>query len=335
MKFQPQNIQKICVIQTAFLGDVVLATSILEELHKAFPNADIYMLLRKGNENILQNHPYVKTIIWNKKENKYKELSKIIKTIKQLHFDVVINIQRYFSTGLITALSSAKYTVGFDKNPLSFLFSKKIKHDWSLHETERNHQLIKDFTGFEMANKPKIYPSEIDFENAQKYIGDKVFITLAPASVWFTKQLPVEKWLELISKISKDVKLLLVGGPGDVALCEEIKSKTNHPQIENIAGKLNLLASAALMKQAKMNYTNDSGPMHLASATDAPTRAIFCSTVPAFGFGPLSTDSKIIETNMELDCRPCGFHGHKACPKGHFLCAKTIEFPMESFFEKE
>lgn len=74
-----------------------------------------------------------------------------------------------------------------------------------------------------------------------------------------------------------------------------------------------------------MNYVNDSAPLHIASAMNAPITAVFCSTVPAFGFGPLSDHSKIIETKLMLDCRPCGLHGFKSCPKGHFKCALSIE----------
>jgi len=73
-----------------------------------------------------------------------------------------------------------------------------------------------------------------------------------------------------------------------------------------------------------MNFVNDSAPMHLASAVNAPVTAIFCSTVPSFGFGPLSEKSIVIETKEKLDCRPCGLHGFKACPKGHFKCAYSI-----------
>ncbi|MEO8414223.1 MAG: glycosyltransferase family 9 protein, partial [Ginsengibacter sp.] len=76
---------------------------------------------------------------------------------------------------------------------------------------------------------------------------------------------------------------------------------------------------------AAMNYTNDSAPLHFASAIDAPVTAIFCSTVPAFGFYPLSAKSFIVETKEILPCRPCSLHGLKACPLGHFKCAYTIE----------
>jgi heptosyltransferase-2 len=80
------------------------------------------------------------------------------------------------------------------------------------------------------------------------------------------------------------------------------------------------------MKDARRNFTNDSAPMHLASAVNAKTTAIFCSTVPDFGFGPLSDDAVVVETSKKLDCRPCGLHGLRACPEKHFDCAHSINY---------
>jgi len=74
-----------------------------------------------------------------------------------------------------------------------------------------------------------------------------------------------------------------------------------------------------------MNYVNDSAPMHLASAVNAPVTAVFCSTVPAFGFGPLSDKSFIAEKKEKLYCRPCTLHGKKSCPEQHFKCAEDIQ----------
>ncbi len=79
------------------------------------------------------------------------------------------------------------------------------------------------------------------------------------------------------------------------------------------------------MEGAAMNYVNDSAPLHIASAMNAPVTAVFCSTVPAFGFGPLRENGRVVETKEKLDCRPCGLHGYKACPKGHFRCALGID----------
>jgi ADP-heptose:LPS heptosyltransferase len=79
------------------------------------------------------------------------------------------------------------------------------------------------------------------------------------------------------------------------------------------------------MADATMNYVNDSAPLHIASAMNAPVTVVFCSTVPAFGFGPIHANGRVVEITGYLDCRPCGLHGYKACPKGHFKCALDIK----------
>ncbi|RYF57169.1 MAG: glycosyltransferase family 9 protein, partial [Cytophagaceae bacterium] len=107
--------------------------------------------------------------------------------------------------------------------------------------------------------------------------------------------------------------------------CEHIRIETESNRVVNLAGKLSLLQSAALMQGAQMNYVNDSAPMHLCSAMNAPTTAVFCSTVPGFGFGPLADNSRVAEIRELIECRPCNLHGRKACPLGHFRCATEID----------
>src|SRR5688500_13606415 len=136
---------KFLIIQTAFIGDVVLATSLVENIHAAFPGSAIDFLVRLGNESLLTAHPYIRNVlIWNKKEKKMPNLLKMLRMIRREKYDKVINVQRYAATGMLTAFSGGKERIGFDKNPLSFLFSKKITHEFKkLHETERNHLLIR------------------------------------------------------------------------------------------------------------------------------------------------------------------------------------------------
>ncbi len=317
---------KFLIIQTAFIGDVILATAVAEKLHLHFPHADIDFVLRKGNEGLLKDHPFIRTIyIWDKKQGKIKNLLSLTKNIRAAKYDHVINLHRFASSGIITGFSGAKEKVGFDKNPLSFLFTKKIKHEIGngKHETERNQQLIEHLTD-NKASKPKLYPSENNFNTVKEYKISE-YICLAPTSVWFTKQFPKEKWVELCDKLPQRYKIYLLGAPSDVEACEWIKNKSASKNIVNLSGKLNFLDSAALMKDAAMNYVNDSAPMHIASAMNAATTAIYCSTVPSFGFGPLADNAKIVETKLALECRPCGLHGHQACPLGHFKCAFSIE----------
>ena len=321
--------QKFLVIQTAFTGDVVLATGIIEKLHHSYPDARIDFLVRKGNEGLLKDHPYLnEVIVWDKTKSKLQHLWQILRKIRRVHYDTVINVQRFAATGILTAFSNAKMKIGFDKNPLSFLFTKSVKHiistaDQPLHEIDRNQSLIASFTD-KLPSKPRLYPSAADELKVEKYKGEP-YIVVAPASVWFTKQYPVEKWIEFINLVPDNLKIYILGAPGDKELGETIFKGTTNKNVYNLCGELSFLQSVALQKDAKMNFVNDSAPMHFASSVNAPVTAIYCSTLPSFGFGPLSDQSNIVEIKETLSCRPCGLHGHRACPEGHFKCAWKIE----------
>ncbi len=320
--------QKFLIIQTAFIGDVVLATPLIEKLHAFFPEAQIDFLLRKGNEQLLTGHPFIhELLIWDKKNSKKTNLFRMITRIRNNRYDRIINVQRFFATGLLTAFSGARETIGFDKNPMSFFFTTKIKHQvggqQATHETVRNLELIRFFTDGTLF-KPKLYPSPDDFHSIKILVNGR-FITISPASVWFTKQFPPEKWVTFIKNIPEGMNIYLLGGPGDLSICHFIRETSDRPEVKVLAGSLSFLQSAALMSRAVMNYVNDSAPMHFASAMNAPVTAVYCSTVPEFGFGPLSDSRHIVEINQPLYCRPCGLHGYSSCPEKHFRCALEIK----------
>ena len=345
--------QKILVVQTAFIGDVVLATALVESLHQQYPQAAIDLVVRKGNESLFNEHPFInELIVWDKKQHKYLNWLSILKKIRAKKYDVLINVQRFAATGLWTILSSANTTIGFDKNPFSFLFTHKVKHDVvalnqnisvsEVHEINRNHALTHSLGALTLV-MPKLYPTTSDYEKIKLYQAEK-YITIAPASVWFTKQFPLTAWVSFINELKFEGPIYILGGPTDKALGDKIinevisldskalnatsttpTNSTASTKIINLSGALGFLASAALQQKAVINYVNDSAPMHFCSAVNAPVVAIYCSTIPAFGFGPLSTNSFIVETQQKLSCRPCGLHGKKHCPLGHFNCAQSIE----------
>ena len=321
---------KILVIQTASIGDVILATALLEKLHEFYPSADLDFLVKKGNEQLFDSHPYLhELLVWDKKHDKRKNLRTLISKVRATRYDVVVNVQRFFSTGKIVALSKATQRFGFRKNPLSVFYTKSFPHSIGtkgkhyLHEVERNQQLIAGITDEKPAHI-RLYPSAEQYQKVSKYKTEK-YICVAPASLWFTKQFPQHKWVEFLNQLPNNLQVYLLGGKNEVPLCDELISLCPTKKLKNLAGELSLLESAAIMRDASMNYVCDSSPMHLASSVDAPTTAIFCSTIPEFGFGPKSTDSCVVQERENLSCRPCGLHGHKTCPKGNFLCAENIK----------
>jgi heptosyltransferase-2 len=315
--------QKFLIIQTAFIGDVILATAVLEKLHRFFPDSQLDILVRQGNQGLLNDHPFVEKVwVWQKQKRKYASLFQLWKAIRRENYEVVINLQRFASTGFLTAFSGATQRIGFNKNPFSFAFTHRLPHRFGtpeqpIHEVDRNLGLIEHLTDGKRIG-PRLYPSGTDYQNVKQ---QEPYICIAPTSVWFTKQWPAEKWIDLIDRMPVHLNIFLLGGPPDRAACEKIELATQHPRLKNMAGKLSFLESVALMEKAQCNYVNDSAPLHMASSVNGPTVAVFCSTVPHFGFFPLSDHSVVVETSESLDCRPCGLHGKRACPEQHFRCS--------------
>lgn len=325
---------KFLVIQTAFIGDVVLATPVVEKLRRFYPDADIDFLVRQGNEKLLAGHPHLrKVLVWEKKKHKYASLFHLRQIIRKERYDWVINCQRFAASGFLTAFSGAGHTAGFDKNPFSLFFETKTTHRIGdgRHEVSRNLDLIRHLTD-DSFERPRLYPAAADFARAVEIAGGRPYFCIAPTSVWFTKQFPGHKWVELIKALPQGHSIFLLGAPTDVAACKAIAEQVARSEVSNIAGQLSFLESAALMHGAVRNFVNDSAPLHFASAVNARVTAIFCSTIPAFGFTPLSDDNLVAETPLNLSCRPCGLHGFKACPKGHFACAESID--ISTVFQK-
>lgn len=329
------NKNKILIIQTAFIGDVILATALIEYINKDAPDAHIDFCLRKGNESLIQTHPAIRHVfVWDKKE-KYSSLITIIKKIRQEKYDIVLNIQRFFNSGLIAILSGAKTKVGFKQNPLSFFFSHTVLHkipylinNQYQHEVQRNLQLYQILKKQENAHvpiqkvKPRLYFTPLDRKKIEDLSLAHDYFVIAPSSVWYTKQWQLEKWRQLIQLLPNNTSICIIGASNDLKAIGPLLNENN---IINLVGKLSLRESALLMQNAKRVFVNDSAPLHLASSVNARTTAIFCSTTPQFGYFPLSDDSKVIEASTPLSCKPCGLHGHMKCPLEHFKCSKDID----------
>ncbi|WP_459491361.1 glycosyltransferase family 9 protein [Aquirufa aurantiipilula] len=318
---------KVLLIQTAFLGDAVLATALLEKIRMESPDTEIHILVRKGNESLFKAYPYtnLKTVWSYDKSRKWSSWLELRRDLSKEHFDAVYVIQRFLGMGLLSLCIGAKRVVGFDKNPMSLFFTEKVRHEWGtgIHEVERNTALVKSWLG-EKVFKPCLRAPKIDLATEMQ---KKEYICISPGSVWETKRLPIRIWIEFIQLLPENQVVVLMGSPGEIELSNQIADAFHGSNrvVLNETGKHPLLASAYIFQQSKMSFVNDSGPMHICSAENVPTVAVYCSTIPSFGFGPLADWNRIVETKHVLDCRPCGDHGKKNCPLGHYACGEGIE----------
>jgi heptosyltransferase-2 len=326
------TIKRILIIQTAFLGDVILCTPLIKASKKLFPNSFISFLLIPETKNTLENNPHLNEIIvYDKKgEDKgVKNFFKMVKKIKRGNFDLALIPHRYLRSALLAYLAKIPQRIGFDKSSGSFLFTQKVTYKNNSHEIERNLSLLNDFTGDLLDKTPELFPNPQDFSYTQRLLRDSGVkdndktVGIAPGSIWATKRWLPERFAEVSDRLIKEAgaKVIFLGSREDEKLCLEIANLMQEKPII-LAGKTSILQSAVIISKCKVILSNDSAPVHIASAMKKPTVAIFGSTIPEFGFAPYGEGNIIIEKKIE--CRPCGIHGKDKCPKKHFKCMTEI-----------
>ena len=325
---------RILIIHTAFIGDIVLSTPLIKKIKDTYPDSDITYVTTPSGEAILKNNPHLNNIIVYDKRGEHKGISGVWQLGKRLryeNFNMVITPHRYLRSSILSWLSRSPIRKGYDIASGSCLFTEKIKYDRTKHEVEK----LLSFVDPENKKRYEIelYPGEkekMKGDNLWKenLLEDKKVVVLAPGSKWFTKQWPVEYFNKLAESLKKlsNVRLIVVGGK------DEINLPIEKENIIDMRGKTSLLELADILSRADVVVTNDSSPIHIASAFKKPRIfALFGPTIEKFGFFPWSLNSKVFQVDR-LKCRPCGIHGGKSCPEKHFKCMRDI-LPEEVFNE--
>lgn len=325
--------KNILIFHTAFIGDIVLSTPLIKNIKKLYPDSKIVYVTTPAGRAVLANNPFLDEVIAYDKRGKDKGIKGmfgLIRGLRKHKFDIAYVPHRYMRSSLIVFLSKIPQRIGFDISEGKLFLTKKIKYEKNLHEVDRLLKLLE----IEILDKKiELYPSEKDekhidelFENED--LQGKKLVAIAIGSKWYTKRWPVEYFNVLIEQLEKreDIKLILIGGNEEKDLPVVYSEKTI-----NAIGKTSLLELAELIKRCEICLTNDSSPIHIASAFDTYILAIFGATVKDLGFYPWGENSEVIE-NKGLYCRPCGLHGGETCPEGHFKC--MLEINPELVYKK-
>ncbi|HMV42837.1 MAG TPA: lipopolysaccharide heptosyltransferase II [Leptospiraceae bacterium] len=329
---------KILIIQTAFLGDLILTTSFFREVKQKYKEAEIHVIVNKGTEDILFGNPNITKVISFDKAKVRKSIFyffSFIQCLRKEKYEICICPHFSYRSTLISFFSGAKVRIGYKESGFSFLHTKKISRPLEgKHEVDKLFSLIHENTdSFSLKQKrPELFFSEARLIKIktilETYHLNKNFIILAPSSIWETKRMPTSKFQELFQRIvaDTDYSIVLIGSPKDQILCENIidrrlpENQVNKVErIFNLAGKTDLVELSYVISQALAIVSNDSSPIHFASAHNIPTIMIYGATVPAFGYSTL-VDKQYLSQVDGLSCRPCGIHGGKVCPEKHFKC---------------
>lgn len=318
------------VIQTSFLGDVILTTPLLTELSQRGP---VDVVTTPAASALLANHPAIReSIVYDKRGHDAGPLGfwRMAQRIRAGGYTAAYLAQGSWRSGALASLGGIPDRVGFDTSSGRLLYTHRIRHLSAQHHAERLWRLAAgDGAAVPSAEtiRPRLYPGAPERAAVDALLRDvprdgAKLLALAPGSIWGTKRWP--HFPTLAARLAPLYRLVVIGGAADASLAADIAKAVGPERVLNATGKLSLLESAALIERCAVLVTNDSAPLHLASAMATPTVAIFGPTVPAFGFGPLAPLHVVAELN-NLDCRPCSSHGPQRCPLGHFNCMNNLD----------
>jgi len=327
------------VIQTSFIGDMVLTTPLIAELARRGP---VDVVATPASAPLLANNPSVRDVIPYDKRGDARGMNGLYRTSQILRRrqgaegeeDRAVNVA-YLAQGSVRSatlalLAGIPERVGFTTSAGRRLYTRRVPYRDDRHHAERLWRLGARELGAEPSAadiRPRLFPADAEVAAVDRllaehgHVAPEPLIALAPGSMWGTKRWPY--YPELARTLAPRARLVVIGGKADAALAAEVVAAAGARRAIDVVGRLSLLESAELIGRAAALVTNDSAPQHLASAMGTPTVTVFGPTVPQFGFGPLAPHRATVGHGA-LACRPCDRHGPRKCPLGHWRCMLEI-----------
>ncbi len=317
------SLKKILIIRFSSIGDIVLTTPLVRCLKKQLPGTELHYLTKKVFLPVLECNPYIDKVHYIN-----TNISEVLLDLKKEGFDFVIDLHKNLRTFILKTRLRIK-TRSFQK--LNFekflLVNFKINRLPNLHivdrylETASSLGVVNDGMGLDyfIPENEQLSMPDLPIQYKDGFIGAVI------GGQHETKLFPLDKWIELITKINKPIVLL--GGPDDFEMGEEI-AKPFGDKVWNTCGKFSLNQSASLVKIADQIITNDTGLMHIAAAFKKTIISVWGNTTPDFGMYPYMPKDQTHKMSMiqvhGLKCRPCSKIGYSKCPKTHFDCMNKM-----------
>lgn len=337
MKKLPDTIRKILIIRMSSLGDIILTSPVIRRLRQQFPAARIDFLVREEYADLVRYNPHLSNIIELNVRHGRPAVKSLRDKIRLANYDVILDLHRNLRSAFLRRFPAHSPVLKIKKNLLLRFLLVKFKinlyrkfygHPLSVAEkylrTAAPLGLPDDDLRLEMHLPPEAVSKGVEiWSGLQK---ENYRVVMAPGARHFTKRWPPDYYAELIRLIyrEKGWRTLLVGGADEKAAIEEIQVLAGDEIQRSLAGEISLLETVAIIREAPLFISNDSGLMHAAAAFQKPQIALFGSTVEELGFFPLNPHAKVLE-NATLPCRPCSHIGRSECPQKHFKCMLEVQ----------
>lgn len=327
---QPQSLAgapaRALIVQSGFLGDVVLATPLIAALGAAGYYVDF--LTTPVSAPVLSAHPLLREVVLDDKRGARRGLAGLLRTTRELAargYDLAVAPHRSHRTSIMLCLARIPRRVGFASAPWSFLFTDRVTVPPEQHQIAKNRSLLAPLGLARDFPVSLRMPPEVQSE-AQKLLSGlpRPLVGVAPGSAWATKQWLPERFSEALRLVRsrRAIGVVLLGTSDQTQAAREVARGFEGPLL-NLTGATSLQVAAAIISRLDLLIANDSAPVHIAGAYSVPTVAIFLATHPRQGFGPALGPYRVAQT--DLACRPCSPHGGARCPLGHFNCARMLD----------
>ncbi|VUD68857.1 Lipopolysaccharide heptosyltransferase 1 [Thalassocella blandensis] len=326
--------KKILLIRLSAIGDVVMASGLLNAIKAKYPQAHITWLVEPAAAGLLKENTLVdQVVLWPKsdwqamwREKRWGELWRTIRAFRQrLHseqFDLSLDTQGIFKSAFLGWLSGAKRRVGVGKKEGSHLF-----HTETIPRVDEKPNMCSEYIDLAeyLGLNRKDYRMSVAFSSATEQQVKQLMqeeglkgpyavfcpFTTRPQKHWFDHH-----WLELTQTLrQRGYQLVMLGGPGDLEHANAIAAQGD---VINLVGKTSLLGAAAVIDGSALLVGVDTGLTHIGIAREVPTVAIFGSTRPYLE--PLNDAGRVIYE--KLSCSPC--RRHPTCG-GEFTCMLNID----------
>ncbi len=320
--------EKILLVQTSFLGDVILSTPVIAGISERHQGAEIYSLTTVLGAELLRDDPLLAGQLTYDKGGSERGAFALLRKAAELRafeFNSAYVLHRSYRTALLLALSGIKSKVGFEDASLPWVYSERHRRNFGSHDVERNFSIL----GAGFSNRADIMELRLfapgvervsrEVSEARARLGR--YAVLFPGSAWKTKRWHESGFRGLIAQLPLlGLGACVMGASSEIQICNSI---CQGMAVENLCGRTTIAELLYIVRNASLAVCNDSMALHVASAFKVPTVAVFCSTSPDFGFGPWRNRAEIVE-RIGLSCKPCGRHGHRECPLGTEQCMREV-----------
>lgn len=315
---------KILIVRFSSIGDIVLTTPVVRCLKQQLKDVKIHYLTKQKFASVIQHNPYLDKLI-----TIQDSTSEVINQLKSENYDYVLDLHHNIRTlKLKWALGKKSYSF----NKLNFekflIVNFKVNRLPKKHIVDRYFETTKTFNITNDQKGLDYFIEEKDQVNITHVLPANFingYNALVVGGSYYTKQIPLNKLIEICEKNTKP--LVLLGGKEDAVIAEKIQQQFKD-KVFNACGKFSINQSASIIQQSQKVITSDTGLMHIAAAYKKEIVSLWGNTIPEFGMGPYlpGENSQILEVK-NLSCRPCSKLGYKKCPKGHFKCMNDIVIP--------